>query len=140
MYQPVEDGVGEGVIADGGIPLVDGQLAGHECGAGVVAVVHDVHEVMALCGVAGVHAPVIDDEQPGPGKLAQEFVVAAVGLGLSEGEEQAWEAVVAGGVSLQAGLVSEGAGDKGFACAAGAGDEQVVSPLQPLALCELGEL
>ena len=76
MYQPVEDGVGEGIIADGGNPLVDGQLAGHECGAGVVAVVHEVHEVMALCGVAGVHAPVIDDEQPGACELVEEFVVA----------------------------------------------------------------
>ena len=60
MYEPVEDGIGEGVIADGGIPLVDRQLAGHERGAGVIAVIHDVHEVMALCGIEGVHSPVTD--------------------------------------------------------------------------------
>ena len=114
MYQPVEDGIGEGVIADGGIPLVDGQLAGHERGAGVIAVVHDVHEVMALCGIEGVHAPVVDDEQSGACELVQEFVVAAVGLGLGEGQEQPGEAVVTGGDALPAGLVAEGAGDKGF--------------------------
>ena len=31
MDKPVEDGVGEGVIADDGIPLVNGQLADHHC-------------------------------------------------------------------------------------------------------------
>ena len=95
---------------------------------------------MALCGVESVHAPVIEDEQSGFGELAQEFVVAAVGLGLGEGQEQACQAVVAGGVSVPAGLVAEGAGDEGFAGAAGPGDEQVVGPLPPLAVCELGEL
>ena len=140
MDQPVEDGVGEGVIADGGIPLVDGQLAGYQGGGGLVAVVHEVHEVVALCGVEGFHAPVIEDEQSGVGKLAQEFVVAAVGLGLGECQEQAGHTVVAGSVPVPAGLVAEGAGDEGFAGAAGAGDKQVMGPLQPLALCELGEL
>ena len=122
MDKPVEDGIGEGVIADGGIPLVDGQLAGYQGGGGLVAVVHEVHEVVALCGVEGVHAPVIEDEQSGFGELVQEFVVAAVGLGLGEGEQQACHTVVAGGVSVPAGLVAEGAGDKGFAGAAGAGE------------------
>ena len=70
---------------------------------------------MALCGVECLHAPVIEDKQPGFGELLQEFVVAAVGLGLGEGEEQAREAEVAGGLPLQAGPVAEGAGDKGFA-------------------------
>ena len=115
MYEPVEDGIGEGVITDGGIPLVDGQLADHHGGGAVVAVIRDVHEVVALCGVEGVHAPIVDDEQPGPGKLAQELVVAAVGFGLGECQEQAGQADVAGGIALQAGLVCQGAGDEGFA-------------------------
>ena len=67
-------------------------------------------------------------------------MVAAVGLGLSEDEEQAWQAIVAGGVSVPAGVVAEGAGDEGFAGAAGAGDEQVVVALQPVALGEVGEV
>ena len=114
MHQPVEDGIGEGVIADGGIPLVDGELAGYQGGGGLIAVIHEGHEVMALSGVEGVHAPVIEDEQLGLGERVQELVVAAVGLGLGEGEEQAGEAEVAGGVSLPAGRVAEGAGDEGF--------------------------
>ena len=56
MYEPLEDGIGEGVIADDGIPLVDRQLADHHGGGGVVAVIRDVHEVVALCGVEGVLA------------------------------------------------------------------------------------
>ena len=70
---------------------------------------------MALCAGQCFHAPVIEDEQPGVGELVEEFVVAAVGLGLGEGEEQAGEAEVAGGMALPAGLVAEGAGDEGFA-------------------------
>ena len=115
MDKAVEDGIGEGVITDDGIPLVYRQLADHHRRGGLIAVVHDVHQVVALCAGQCFHAPVVEDEQPGVGKLAQEFVVAAVGLGLGEGEEQARQADVAGGLSLQAGLVSEGAGDKGFA-------------------------
>ena len=34
MYKSVEDGIGKGVIADGGVPLVYRQLAGHECRGG----------------------------------------------------------------------------------------------------------
>ena len=52
----------------------------------------------------GFHAPVIEDEQSGVGKLAQEFVVAAVGLGLGECQEQAGHTVVAGSVPVSAGL------------------------------------
>ena len=92
MDKSVEDSIGQGVIADDGIPLVDGQLAGYQGGGGPVTVVHDMHEVVALCGVEGLHAPVIEDEQPGLGELAQECVVAAVGLGLGEGEVKAREA------------------------------------------------
>ena len=40
------------------------------------------------------------DEQPGLGELVEEGVVAAVGLGLSQGEEQARQTDVTGGVSL----------------------------------------
>ena len=106
----------------------------------MIAVIHDVHEVMTLGGGECLHAPVIDDEQAGFGGLIQECVVAAVGLGLCECEQQARQAVVAGGHTVQAGLVSQGAGDKGFTAAAGAGDEQVVCALQPVALGQCGHL
>ena len=69
VYESVEDGIGEGVIADEVIPLVDGQLAGDEGGGALVAVIHEVHEVMALCGVEGFDTPVIKDEQVGIGEL-----------------------------------------------------------------------
>ena len=105
----VEDGISEGVIADGGIPLVYRQLAGHECRGGEITVIHDVHEVMALCGVESFQAPVIDDKQPGVSELVKEFVIAAVGLSLCECEEQVRQAIAAGGHTLPAGLVSQGA-------------------------------
>lgn len=39
VYQSVEDGIGEGGIAQVGVPAVDGQLARHQRGGFVVAVV-----------------------------------------------------------------------------------------------------
>ena len=69
MDEAVEDGVGEGVIPDGGIPLVDRELTGYQGGGMLVAPIHAMHEVMALCGVEGFHALVIEDEQSGSGEL-----------------------------------------------------------------------
>ena len=133
MYQPVEDGVGEGVIADGGIPLVDGQLAGHECGAGVIAVIHDVHEAMALCGVASVHAPVIDDEDLGSRQGVDEFGIASVPFGDAQVLEESGQAQVQGGVAGSTGAVRQGTGEPGFADAGGAGDEDIEVFPDPLA-------
>ena len=103
----------------------------------MIAVIHDVHEVMTLGGVECLHAPVIDDEQAGVGGLVEECVVAAVGLGLGECQEQARQAVVAGGIAVPAGLVSEGAGEVGFTSSAGTGDEQVLQGIDPHQLLDI---
>lgn len=79
----------EDSIANDSIPLVDGQLAGYQCGTGLIVIVHKVHKVIDLCGVEGIHAPVIEDKQSGFDELMQEFVIAAVGLGVGEDQEQA---------------------------------------------------
>ena len=67
-------------------------------------------------------------------------MVAAVGLGLGECKQQARQAVIAGCVAVQAGIVPQGTGQVGFATAAGAGNEQVLCPLQPVSLAQVGNL
>jgi hypothetical protein len=48
VEEAVADGVGEGGIADEGMPLGDGQLARQDGGAGAVPVVHQFEEVPAI--------------------------------------------------------------------------------------------
>jgi hypothetical protein len=88
VHEAVEDGVCEGVVTDAGIPLVGGQLADHGGGGVAVAIVHDLHEVIALGGLQGFESPVIDNEQTHLGQLRKPLVVAAIGLGLVEFQEQ----------------------------------------------------
>ena len=59
-----------------------------------MAVIHDLHEVMALGRGECLQAPIIDEQQPDFGGLSQQFVVAAVGLGLGECKQQARQAVI----------------------------------------------
>ena len=56
-------------------------------------------------------------------------MIAAVSLGLGECKQQARQAVIAGRIPVQAGIVSQGTGQVGFATAARAGNEQVFVPV-----------
>ena len=58
--QPVEYGVGQGGVADGGVPLVDGQLAGGDGGASAVAIFEHFEQVAAILGVGFGQSPVVD--------------------------------------------------------------------------------
>jgi len=62
VHQSVKNGVRQGIIADGGVPLVGGQLAEHHGGGAAMAVVHNLHHVIALCGTQGLYTPVINDQ------------------------------------------------------------------------------
>ena len=67
-------------------------------------------------------------------------MVAAVSLGLGECKQQARQAVIAGRVTVQAGIVSQGTGQEGFAAPARAGNEQVLCALHPVSLGQPGNL
>jgi hypothetical protein len=45
MHDAVADGVGDGWIAEGGVPLVGGELAGDDRGGAVVAVLEDLEQI-----------------------------------------------------------------------------------------------
>ena len=60
MYEPVEDGVSDGGIADPFVPGVDGVLAGDEGGAAPLAVVEDLEEEAVLVGLEGRQSPIVD--------------------------------------------------------------------------------
>ena len=61
--EPIEDGVGVGGVADEGVPVGDGDLAGDEGGFAAVTVFEDFQQVVPGLGIEGFEAPVVDDEQ-----------------------------------------------------------------------------
>ena len=50
VHEPVEDGIGQGVIADDLIPVVDRHLRGHDGGADAVTMVEPLEQIAALPG------------------------------------------------------------------------------------------
>ena len=61
--EAVEDGVGVGGVADEGVPVGDGELAGDEGGSSAVAIFEDFQQIVAGLGVERLEAPVVEDEQ-----------------------------------------------------------------------------
>ena len=57
--QPVQYGVGQGGVADCGVPLVDGQLAGGNGGASAVAIFEHFEQVAAIFGAGLGQSPVV---------------------------------------------------------------------------------
>ena len=80
VHQAIEDGVGDGGIADDLVPVFDRQLAGHDGGAAAVPVFHDLQEVAALLGDPAdyaINTPVPNAVFEGPisRELKAQFVV-----------------------------------------------------------------
>ena len=63
VHQPIQDGVGQSVVADGGIPLVGGQLANDHGRLSAVPVIHDLHQVFSVRRAQGFQPPVVQDQQ-----------------------------------------------------------------------------
>lgn len=84
VHQPIQDGVGQGVVTDGGVPLIGRQLADDHGRVSAVPVIHDLHQVVAVRRAQGFQAPVVQDQQVYFGQLAQSFLVGAIRFGLCQ--------------------------------------------------------
>ena len=74
----VEDGIGEGGIADDLVPGVDGKLAGDQRGTGAVSVFDDLHQVAPLARSKAIRPPVINDQQVRFGQVPKLPRVTAI--------------------------------------------------------------
>ena len=72
MHEPVEDGIGEGGIADGVMPLGHRQLAGDHGSPGVVAIVQQLEQV----------APRAFGERGDPQQLPANYLYGALTCGV----------------------------------------------------------
>ena len=81
MYQPVQDGIGQGRIAQVIMPMSHRQLAGNYGGAAIVAILKQFQQVPPLVSGERRQPPIIADEDIGFGEVEQEFTVAAIAFG-----------------------------------------------------------
>ena len=63
VYHPVEDRIGQGGVAQRGVPLRDRQLADDRDRGASVALVHQFQNVVAVDGFKRAQAEVVDDDQ-----------------------------------------------------------------------------
>lgn len=88
MDQAVEDGVGEGRIADHVVPVIDGHLACDDSGSFLIAVLDDLEEITALLVAKLLRPPVVEDEQVGSGERLEDLGIASVAARECKGGEQ----------------------------------------------------
>ena len=140
MHDAIEDRVGEGRVAEVGVPVFDRQLAGDHRRAAADTVVEELEQIAALGRRRRRQTPVVDHDQVEPGQLHQPPAEAAVGVREAQLLEQARQAHVVGRQALAAGGVGERAGEPGLAAAGGAGDQAVLRLADPVAGAQRGEL
>src|ERR1700734_3438903 len=137
--EAVEDRIGDCRIDDHLMPVVDGELAGYDRGTAAVAIVDDFEQVAALLRGQRSQSPVVEDQKLDTGEALEEAYVPAIAACQCKCVEQAWHAIIEHRSIVTARLVSERAGEPALAGAGFPGDQEVVSPPDPVAGCELGE-
>ena len=80
VHQTVEDGVGDGGITNGLMPVLHGELARHHGGPPSVPVLQDLQQVSALVGSHGRKTPIIEDQELDAHQAFEQACVAAVAL------------------------------------------------------------
>ena len=138
--QPVEDGVCKSRLIDDIVPGVHGQLAGDHGGSGLIPVFDDLHQVAALrCGQP-IRPPIVQDQHVSLGQLPEQAGKASVAMSEFQLGEHARDALIDDRFAIAAGFVTQGAGQPGFTDTARAGDQQVLSTVDPLPLRKPGNL
>src|SRR6266853_1589092 len=77
----IEDGVGEGGLADQVMPAVNRDLAGDQRGAAAIAVLDNFQHVVALLGTERLEPPIVKDQQLDAAKGAHQAGIAAIAAG-----------------------------------------------------------
>jgi len=139
VNQAIEDGVGEGRIADHVVPVIDGHLARDDGGSLLIAILDDLQEIAALLVAELLRPPVVEDEQVGSGGCLEDLGIASVAVRESTGGEQPGQAMIGDGEVLAACLVSGCAGKLALADAGWPDQQETVMLPDPVASGELQE-
>ena len=115
MNETIEDGIGQGWVADGLVPVLDWQLACDDRGGAAMAVFEDFQQVTTFRGCEDGEAPIVDDQHIHAGDGFEDAFMAAIPACKSEGFEHARGALIEDGPTVTARLMAKGAGDPAFA-------------------------
>jgi hypothetical protein len=135
----VADGVRGGGIGEVVVPVLGIELAGDDGGPCAVTVFEHFEQVAAFGVRDRGDGEVIDDEHVESSEAGKHLWEAAVGPGEAQLVEQPWSATVGGAEAFATGLVSQCAGEIGFASACCARDEDAMVLLDPRTSSELSQ-
>src|SRR5271155_4959290 len=139
VYEPIEDGVGDGRIGDCFVPVIDRQLAGHNRRTAVVPILDNLKNVAALLGGERGEAPIVQDQQLDARQALEQPGMTPIAASECESIEQPWHAMIEDGAIVAAGLVAKRTGKPTFAGSGRPADQQALVPCDPIAGDELGE-
>jgi len=131
VHQTVEDGICNRRIANLCVPGGDGDLAGEQHRARLVAGVADFEEVSALGFGQRRHGPIIDDQYVDVTELIEMLGVAAVGARGGQVAEQFGGFQEQRGVPVAASLLCDRPRQPGFADSGGTYQKQVLVGFNP---------
>lgn len=137
VYEPVEDGIGDGGIGDGLMPGSHRELTGDDCGSRAVPVIEDLEEFLVLAILTLCYAPIIYDKDLGSGDLLKKPGKAPIGLSKGEASEEFGDIEVECPMALAACLMGQGTGHKGLTAAGGTGDYDILVVCDPVARGQL---
>src|SRR5665213_3123531 len=137
--EPVQDGVGDRGIGDHLVPVLNGELAGHDGTAATMSIVDDLQEVSALIQRQVGETPVIEDQQLDARDGLEQACMPAVTACECQGIEQPWQAMIKNRAIVAARRVCQRASDPTFTDAGRTNDDQVLMLIDPVSGSELGE-
>src|SRR5271166_6101485 len=135
----VENGVGQGGVADQVMPAIERDLAGDQGGAAAVAILDDFQQVAPLLWAERLQSPVVEDQQLHPAQRPHQPGVTTIAAGQCQIGEQTRDTLVEHGVVVAAGTVAERAGEPRFSPPGRPFDDQVLPRLDPAAQRQLLE-
>jgi hypothetical protein len=94
MNETIEDGIGQGWVADGLVPVLDWQLACDDCGGAAMAVFEDFQKITPLRGGEDCKAPVVNDQNLHAGDGFENALMAPITTGEGKGFEHARGALI----------------------------------------------
>jgi len=131
--QAVEDAVGDGGITDLLVPMIYGELTGDDGGGMAMPFLDNLQKVSAFCVCHGGQAEIVNHQDMGLGKFADDFSIASIAFGKVHLIGELGGTNIEGTVSFPAGLFGQGAGQEGFPHACESGDDDVLMTFDPIA-------
>src|SRR5581483_9819126 len=132
LQHPIEDGIGDGGIADPSVPVINRELRGDDAGLVGGAVIEDFKQVGSRARVEARHAPVVEYHHVGLGKLDEPLAEAAAAVKHAQLLAQTRYAQVQGAVAATASVVSERASQPRLAHPGRAGEKDRVALGDPV--------